>query len=187
MIVTEESSKSFAATDGAVSTRWCEAFWRNQPIVKTLVIPFPVIMRRECGERSAQMGFAEDDDPIQALLLNRPHEALRIRIAVGRLERRLHDANAGVGQGPSEGDAPLGVAVTDEDAGPAEYALIGASQHPSDLAYEGVVRIRRRSHEVHAARFEINHEGRVVRDQPAYGPHFCGEEIRCGDRPCGPQ
>jgi hypothetical protein len=80
MIVTEEPTKSLAATDGAVSTRRCEACWRNQPIVKTLVIPFPVVMRRECGERSAQMGFAEDDDPIQALLLNRPHEALRIRI-----------------------------------------------------------------------------------------------------------
>jgi hypothetical protein len=48
MIVTEESPKSLAATDGAVSTRWCEALWRNQPIVKTLVIPFRVIIRLEC-------------------------------------------------------------------------------------------------------------------------------------------
>ena len=60
MIVTEEPTKSLAATDGAVSTRWCEAFWRNQPIVKTLVIPFPVAKRREGGERSTQVGFAED-------------------------------------------------------------------------------------------------------------------------------
>jgi hypothetical protein len=80
MIVAEESSKSLAAMDGAVSTQWCEAFWRNQPIVKTLVIPFPVIMRRECGEPSAQVGCSEDDDPVQALPFNRPHEALRIRI-----------------------------------------------------------------------------------------------------------
>jgi len=97
MIVTKEPTKSLAATDGAVCTRWCEAFRRNQPIVKTLVIPLPVIMRRECGESSTQVGFAEDDDPIQALLLDRPDEALRIRIAVGRLERRLHDADANVG------------------------------------------------------------------------------------------
>jgi hypothetical protein len=83
MIVTEESSKSLAATDGAVSTRRCEAFWRNQPIVKTLVIPFPVVVRRECGERSAQVGFAEDDDPIQALLLDRPHEALAYALQLG--------------------------------------------------------------------------------------------------------
>jgi hypothetical protein len=76
VIVTEEPTKSLAAADGADSIRWCEAFWRNQPIVKTLVIPFPVVMRRECGERSAQVGFAEDDDPIQTLVLNRPNEAL---------------------------------------------------------------------------------------------------------------
>jgi hypothetical protein len=80
MIVTEEPTKSLAATDGAVSTRWCEAFRRNQPIVKTLVISFPMVMRREGRERSTQVGFPEDDDPIQALLLDRPHEALRIRI-----------------------------------------------------------------------------------------------------------
>ena len=152
VIVTEEPTKSLAAADGADSIRWCEAFWRNQPIVKTLVIPFPVVMRRECGERSAQVGFAEDDDPIQTLLLNRPHEALRMRIAVGRLERRLHDANAGVGQGPSECGAPLGIAVTDEDAGPAEHPIISTSQHPSDLTDEGVIRIGCRSHQVHASR-----------------------------------
>jgi hypothetical protein len=51
--IAEESPKSLAAVDEAISTRWCEAFWRNQPIVKTLVIPFPVTIRRECSERSA--------------------------------------------------------------------------------------------------------------------------------------
>jgi hypothetical protein len=61
MIVTEKPTKSLAATDGAVSTWWCEAFWRNQPIVKTLVIPFPVVVCRECGERLAQVSFAEDE------------------------------------------------------------------------------------------------------------------------------
>jgi type VI protein secretion system component VasF len=40
----------------------------------------------------------------------------------------------------------------------------------SDLTDEGVIRIGRRSHEVHASRFEINHEGRVLRNQPAHGP-----------------
>ena len=57
MIVTEEPTKALAATNGSL-TRWCEAFRRNQPIVKTLVIPFPVAKRREGGERSTQVGFA---------------------------------------------------------------------------------------------------------------------------------
>jgi hypothetical protein len=141
MIVTEEPTKSLAATDGAISTWWCKAFWRSQPIVKTLVIPLPVVVSRECGERSAQVGFAEDDDPIQTLFLNRPNEALRMRIAVGRLEQGLHHANAGVGQGPSECGAPIGVAVTDEDAGPAEHPIVSTSQYTSNLTDEGVIRI----------------------------------------------
>ena len=47
MIVTEEFTKSLAATDGVVGTWWCEAFWRSQPIVKTLVAqPLNNFMRR---------------------------------------------------------------------------------------------------------------------------------------------
>jgi len=34
------------------------------------MIPFPVVMRRECGERPTQVGFTEDDDLIQAFLFD---------------------------------------------------------------------------------------------------------------------
>ena len=69
-----------------------------------------------------------------------------------------------------------------------KHAIIGTYQHTSDLADEGVIRIGRRSHEVHAPRLKINHEGRVVRNQPAHGPHLRREEIRGGDRvPMGGQ
>ena len=83
----------------------------SDPIVQALVIPFPVIVRHERGERPAQVGFAQDDDLIQAFLFNGPDESFRVGVAVGRLKRRLHDADAAVGQRLTARRAPLGIAI----------------------------------------------------------------------------
>jgi hypothetical protein len=123
MIVAEEPTRARAAPDGTFHTRRCEAFRRNQPIVKALVIPFPVVMRREFRECPAQMGFAEDDDPIQAFLLNRLDESLRVRIAVGCVKRCLHHADAAVGQRPAKRDAPFGIPIADQDPVATEGAV----------------------------------------------------------------
>jgi hypothetical protein len=64
MIVAEEPAEPRPALNRTTHTRWRETFRRNQPIVKTLVIPFPVVVRHERSERPAQVGFTEDDDPI---------------------------------------------------------------------------------------------------------------------------
>ena len=50
MIVAQEPTQPRAAMDVIVRPRRCETFRRNQPIVKTLVIPFPVVVGHEPGE-----------------------------------------------------------------------------------------------------------------------------------------
>jgi hypothetical protein len=45
MIVAKEPAEPHPAMDGTVRTRWGEPVRRNQPIVKALVIPFPMVMR----------------------------------------------------------------------------------------------------------------------------------------------
>lgn len=69
MIVAEEPAQARAAMDGTVRIRWRETFRRNESIVNTLVIPFPVVVGYELGERPAQVGFPKDD-LIQAFLLD---------------------------------------------------------------------------------------------------------------------
>jgi len=111
-----------------------------------------------------------------------------VRITVGRLERRLHDANADVGQGPANRRAAFGISVADQDPVATKDTIIRAGQHPRDLKHEGVIRMWRRSHEMHAPRLELDDKERVVRHQPAHRPHLGGEEIRGGDRaPVGGQ
>ena len=82
------------------------------------------------------MGFTEDDDPIQAFLLDRPDESLRVGIAVGRPKRRLHDADPNVGQGPAKRRTPFGVPIAEQDPVATENAVIGTGQHASDLVHE---------------------------------------------------
>jgi hypothetical protein len=59
MIVAKEPAEPRPAADGTGRTRWDEPVRRNEPIVQALVIPFPVVMRHERGERSAQVSFPQ--------------------------------------------------------------------------------------------------------------------------------
>jgi hypothetical protein len=44
VIVAEQAAQTRAAPDRAVCPGWSETFRRNEPIVNTLVIPFPVVV-----------------------------------------------------------------------------------------------------------------------------------------------
>jgi hypothetical protein len=111
-----------------------------------------------------------------------------VRIALGRLKRRRHDPDADIGQGLAERRAPFGISIADQDPVAPEDTVIRAGQHTSDLEHEGVIRMRRRSHQMHASRLQLDDKERVVRDQTADGPQLGGKEIRRGDRaPVGGQ
>jgi hypothetical protein len=60
-----------------------------------LVIPFAMIVGQVLGHAAAQVALAEWDQPIQALMLDRPDEPLRMRVAVRRPHRCLDDLHAG--------------------------------------------------------------------------------------------
>ena len=124
MIVAEEATEPLAAIDVTTRPRRGEAFRRNQAIVDALVIPFLMVVIDERRERSTQVRFSQDDDPIQAFLFDRPDETFRVRVAVGRLKRRLHDTNAAVSQGLAERGAPFRVPVADEDPVATEHTVI---------------------------------------------------------------
>jgi hypothetical protein len=67
----------------------------DELVVQSLMIAFAVVMLDELVHRLAEMTLAQRYHPIQALLLDRSHEPLRVCVAVRRLERRLHHAYGG--------------------------------------------------------------------------------------------
>jgi hypothetical protein len=62
------------------------------------------------------MTFAERNHPVEALLFDRPHEALRVGIRIWRPVWRLHDADPGLAQALANQRAPLRVPITDQHA-----------------------------------------------------------------------
>ena len=113
--------------------------------------------------------------------------------AVGK-ERtaRSHHENTGnaapeIGVGPP----PTALSVNDETsceklqnvaadsaAVSVEHALVRSGELAHDLAYEGLVWMRRGADDRDASRVQLDHKQRVVRDQAADGPDLRGEEVR---------
>ncbi len=90
------------------------AFDRLVP--KALVIALAMVMLDELRDRPSQMTFSKRDHAVEALVLDRGHETLRIRVRVGRLKRPLHDSDSGLAQPRAHGRAPLCVPITDQHA-----------------------------------------------------------------------
>ncbi|MBE3065015.1 MAG: hypothetical protein IMZ69_08360 [Spirochaetes bacterium] len=59
-----------------------------------------------------------------------------------------------------------------------EHTIVRAGQGASDLLDEGAVWMWGGSQEMYAPRHPFDHEQRVVRDEPADGPHLRGKERR---------
>lgn len=70
----------------------------------------------ELVQRAPQMPGAEQDQPLQALALDRLHESLGDRIHVRRLEGGLDDLHVGVVEDAAELGGELAVAVEGQEA-----------------------------------------------------------------------
>jgi len=80
-VVIEEPAKTLPPTNAADrSHRGC-AF--DQFVTKALVIALAVVVLDELRDRPAEMTFAEQDHPVQALVLDGAHKALGIGIRIG--------------------------------------------------------------------------------------------------------
>lgn len=82
------------------------------------MVPFPMVVRDELPERSPERRLSEEDHAIEAFLLDRTHEALGIRVAVGSPVRRADDPDAGRLQVTAEPGRELPIPVADEEAVP---------------------------------------------------------------------
>ena len=115
----------------------------DQLVAQALVVALAVIVRDELRDCPAEMTFAEWDHSVQALVLDRAHKAFRIRIRVGCLKRRLHDADPGLPQLRAHGRAPLRVPITDQHAIVPQDPFVRGCERAADLAHEYLVGMRR--------------------------------------------
>ena len=96
----------------------------NQSIVESLVIPLPMVVFNKFGEGASEMGLAQRHYPIEALVLDRPHEPLGIRVRIRRSKRGPHNVHARIAQQLSHVLAPLGITITNQHAMGAQQAIL---------------------------------------------------------------
>ena len=70
----------------------------DQLVTEALVISFQMVMTDELGGSLSNRLLAEQNQPFETRLLNRPHESFRVGVQIGAPWRNLDGRNARIGE-----------------------------------------------------------------------------------------
>ena len=107
----------------------------------------------------AQMTLPEGDEVIQALVPDRLHEPLGVRIAVGTLSRRLHAGNAARSQDRNECLSEQRIPIVDEVLRAAEKPIDGIGEVSRNLLHPLPARINLNPGDFNSAALYLHDEG----------------------------
>ena len=74
MVVPQEPAQPLVASNVGADERAGPC--RDQSVTEPLMVPLPVVMRYELVDRTDQVPFPEQDQLVQTLHANRPHEPI---------------------------------------------------------------------------------------------------------------
>jgi len=77
----------------------------DQAIADSLMISFGVVVRDALRHGASKVPLADRNQPVQAFVFDRPHEALRVGVRVRRARRSEDEADTGLPQPASHRDA----------------------------------------------------------------------------------
>ena len=147
-VVIQQATESRTPTDRTLTSPRHPPI--DESIVESLVIPLPMIVIDEFGEGASEVGLAQGHYPIEALVLDRPHEPLGIRVRIRRSKRGPHNVHGRIAQQLSYVLAPLGVPITNEHAMGTQQAVRLGERAPH-LSHEQPVGMRCGPHDLDAA------------------------------------
>ena len=75
VVVPQRAAEALSANDDATSAT-DGRLGIDDHIFETLMVPFPMVVLDEIADGATQGVFAEEDHPVEALLLDGPHESL---------------------------------------------------------------------------------------------------------------
>lgn len=122
-------------------------------------------MRGELLQRPSKVPFTERHDAIEAFLLHRPHEPLRVRVAVRRRRRRSNDPDTSGAEPLLDAAALLLVPIADQQPPLGEKPSFGSSLSEA-LDNERLIRVRRAPDHLNPPRLHIQQERHVVVTSP---------------------
>jgi hypothetical protein len=117
----------------------------NQLVTDALTIPLAMVVGHEPSDHATKMLLPEQDHALEALLLDRPNESLRVSVAVGCTERCPNESHSLVFKEFQYATAPLPIAIADQYASVCQDAINRFRQVAHDLNDEGFIRVSQRS------------------------------------------
>src|SRR5271167_347366 len=175
LVEIEQAAQPLGFSNGPVARTGLLA-GEGDDIVETLMIAFMLMVGEIFLERMAQGALAEENQLIEAFLLDRTHPAFRKGVEVGGLWRQLESLNAGGVEDRIEVLGEFGIAVVEQEAGIGHGPVVGGDI-AGDLFQPGFIGKRSDASEDDAAGLEMEEEEDVEGGQAGGGPDFSGEEV----------
>ncbi len=161
VVVIQHATYPLAAANRSLAIRSPERL--NQLVADALMIPLDMVVGDELGDCASKMSLPQRDHARKALLLDRPNEPLRVRVAVRCPERRLNDPNALLFEEFQHGTTPLPIAVAYQHATVGQDTVNRIRQAAYGLHQEGLIGRRSGVRHVDTPRVQLDDEECVVR------------------------
>ncbi len=102
-------------------------------MVEPLVIPFVVVVRDALADGATQRALADQDQALEAGVLDGAHEALRVGVQVRRAGGASAGGDIGRGERVAHGRPEERVAVMDEEPDVSQASVLGIGGVPHEL------------------------------------------------------
>ena len=101
------------------------------------MVPFVMIMRHELADRPPERRFTDENQAVQAGLLDASDESLRVRVEIRGTGRQSDRFNTRAGQCLAERDREERIPVVDQEALARQTAIVGIRHVATHLAHPG--------------------------------------------------
>src|ERR1019366_1547628 len=142
-----------------------------------LVMALGEVVLPELLEQVAQVPFAEDDEVVQALVSDRFHETLGVRVAVGALRRNRHALHAAAFPQRRPRLREHRVPIVDQVGRVAQESVCQVEQIADNLLHPIAVGSNANPCDLHGARLHLDHEEHHVADRPEHAQDLDAEEV----------
>ena len=128
----QHPTEPLAARDATTGWR-CRRQRPDQAIVAPLVIPFVVVVRDALADGATPRALADQDQALEAGVLDGAHEARRVGVQVRRAGGESDGSDIGRGERVAHGRPEERVAVMDEEPDVSQESVLGIGGVPHEL------------------------------------------------------
>ena len=150
-------------------------------MVEPLVIPFVVDVRDELADVATQRALADQDQALEAGVLDGAHEARRVGVQVRRAGGASDGGDIGPGERVAPGRPDERVAVMDEDPYVSQESVLGIGGVPHELGDPRPVGLGADARDLTAETGQVNQDQHGEAGQAAWRPDLDSEEVGGGE------